>query len=151
MDNVYYVYVHNHPKTNETVYVGKGCYGRAWDVTRNRNGHPDHLSWMKTLCEEGYLPYDWVWIIHKGLSEKEAFEKEKEYLHKHGTTRFNRQSGERNNKAKLTDTQALNIYDRCLTGESKRKIAIEFGVSPSAVHMIANRKQWKAVTACRMK
>jgi hypothetical protein len=144
-DKIYYVYLHCDPVSNEIVYVGKGCYGRAWDVTRNRVGHPEHLAWLKQLSAKGYLPSDWVEIISKNLSEAEAFSLEKQTLHMVGTRRFNRQSGERNYQSKLTDKQACEIFIR---DEPHKKLAEEFGVSRSAISMIKSRKQWRAATAC---
>lgn len=147
----YYVYIHIDPVTEKTMYVGKGCYGRAWDVTRSRNGHPDHLSWMKDLVDRGYLPIDWVRIIKYQLTEEEAFTHEKEYLHSIGGALFNRQSGEDNYQAKLTNIQAQEIYLKTQDGIKHQTLADEYNVSRSAISMIANRKQWRAATACLLK
>lgn len=144
---IYYVYRHIHPESKETVYVGKGCYGRAWDVTRNRTGNPEHVAWCKKLCEVGYIPQDWVVIDRRGLTEEQAFSIEKERLHTYGCPKFNRQSGQKNYQAKLTDKQAQEIFLRAST-EKHSHLAEEFGVSRSAVSMIASRKQWRATTAC---
>lgn len=148
--NKYYVYLHRDPDTKAVVYVGKGCGGRAWDVSRNRGGHPDHMEWMNTLMQDGYLPMDWVTILHKNLPEEVAFSLEKEYLHTQGCPMYNRQSGERNNKAKLTDEQAREIYLLAKTTTHK-ELADRYGISRSAVSMIASRKQWRAATACLLK
>lgn len=144
----FYVYAHIEPGTETIVYVGKGCYGRAWDVTRNRNGHSAHLDWMKKRSNEGYLPTDWVRILYKHLSEEEAFRLEKQVLHTYGTTKFNRNSGERNHRALLTDDQAKEIYIRAHSGELHRALAEEFNCSRPAISMINTRKQWRAATAC---
>lgn len=146
-DPIFYVYIHRSPIDHELVYVGKGCGGRAWDVTRNRGEHHDHQKWMQNLMEMGYLPSDWVTIVYRGLTEEDAFSKEKEFLHSNGTTRFNRQSGERNNQAKLTDAQVKEIFIRAKK-QNHQELANEFGVSRSAISMIASRKQWRATTAC---
>ena len=45
--NNYCVYIHVDPRNGNLVYVGKGKYGRAWDVTRARAGHHEHSEWMK--------------------------------------------------------------------------------------------------------
>lgn len=141
----YYVYRHIHPETKETVYVGKGCYGRAWDVTRNRGGNPEHLEWCKGLADVGYLPSQWVVVDRQGLEESEALRVEKNYLHTKGRPQFNRQSGEKNYQAKLTDQQARDIFQRI---DLHKTIAQEYGVSRSCISMIKSRKQWKAATAC---
>ncbi len=155
---MYYVYTHTDPRSHELVYIGKGCGnrfkdlnrkgcgGRAWDVTRNRGGHLEHQIWMQNLMIEGYIPSDWVTVIYRNLSELEAFSKEKLTLHTNGTTRFNRQSGERNYQAKLSDEQAREIYVRAKT-ENHSALAVEFKVSRAAISMINTRKQWKAATA----
>ena len=146
-DRTYYTYCHREPISGEIVYIGKGKHGRAWDVTRARGQHKEHQEWMLHLSKEGYIPRDWVHIGSTRLTEKEAFMLEKDWLHKNGTTRFNRQSGERNHQSKLTDKQAIEIFLRCKQGENHQKLADEFEVSRSAVSMIASRKQWKTTTA----
>ena len=148
---IYYVYVHVVPHTKDIMYVGKGCYGRAWDVTRNRDGHPKHLDWMKSLVNAGYLPSDWVKIVKHRLTEAQAFAYEKEYLHSIGGADFNRQSGENNFQAKLTNLQAQEIYLKAKSGSNHQTLADQFGVSRSAISMIASRKQWRAATACLAK
>lgn len=144
----YYVYLHVDPITGETVYVGKGTLGRAWDVTRVRKKHHhEHCSWMLSLSEQGYLPTDWVHILERNLTEDEAFSKEKEYLHNNGKLKFNRQSGEDNYQAKLTDSQAREIYKLANFDKLKHKeIADKYKVSRTCVSMIASGKQWKATT-----
>lgn len=142
----YYVYLHIDPETKEIVYIGKGSGGRAWDVTRDRNHHIEHLTWMKNLISKGFLPCDWVEIKSKSLSDAEARKEELKLLHNQ-LTKFNRQSGERQHQAKLTNEQVINIYKRVHNKEKPVDLAKEFGVSKAAVYMIANRKQWKSVTA----
>jgi hypothetical protein len=144
----YYVYKHVDPLYGMTVYVGKGCGGRAWDVTRNRNGNKEHLEWMLELCELGYSPDEWVVIIQRDLDEETALRIESEYRHTNGCPIYNRQSGEKNYQAKLTDKQAREIFQRAKAGEKHGDLSEEFGVSRSAVSMIASRKQWRAATAC---
>lgn len=141
----YYVYTHEHPETGETVYVGKGTGGRAWDVTRCRGKHKDHQFWMIERMENGYVPSDWVKIVWSNLTEEIAYQKEKELLHEIGGTCFNRQSGERNYQAKLTDDQAREIFK---STELHRVLAEMYGVSRTCIHMIKSRKQWRAATAC---
>lgn len=141
----YYVYTHQHPSTGHTVYVGKGTGGRAWDVTRCRNKHRQHQEWMLTLMEEGFVPSDWVVIVLKGLTESDAFAGEKELLHTLGGTEFNRQSGERNYQAKLTDAQAREIY---ISNENSGTLSRLYGVSRAAIQHIKTGKQWRAATAC---
>lgn len=146
--NNFYVYIHFDPQTKEIVYVGKGKYGRAWDVTRARKESPEHQEWMMLQSELGYLPTDWVQIEGRNLTESEAFQLEKKTLHRNGVTRFNRQSGEKQHQAKLTDKQAIEIYHRVWKNKEKiRTLAKEFGVSPACIYMIRDKKQWKTTLA----
>ena len=147
--NKYYVYKHTDPNTAEVVYFGKGCHGRAWDVTRSRTENKEHQNWMLLLSENGFTPDDWVQIVKKGLSEDEAFKTELEYFHTNGQPKFNRTAGEKNHQAKLTDIQAKEIFKLTKTTKLTHKdIAKEYNVSRTAISMIASRKQWKAATAC---
>ena len=49
----YYVYLHQHPKTDEVVYVGMGQRDRAWNVHVRQT---EHSQWMEDLLKEGYNP-----------------------------------------------------------------------------------------------
>lgn len=148
MSNVYYVYKHIDPRTQEVVYIGKGRGGRAWDVTRSRAEYKEHQEWMTSLMEKGHTPDEWVVIVTKGLSEKEALLEESNTRHAQGVCRFNRQSGQRNYQAKMTDAQALEAYDLVKNKKWQHKdVAAKFGVSRSAISMLVTGKQWRAVTA----
>ena len=148
--NNYYVYLHKDPTTKEIVYVGKGRHGRAWDVTRCRTENKDHQNWMLEQSEKGFLPSDWVTILEKNLTEKEAFSAETVWMHEHGSPEFNRTSGQKNHQAKITDDQAREIF-KLASIKQHKEIAEEYGISRSAVSMIATRKQWRAATACLIK
>ena len=144
----YYVYVHFEPDYElEIVYVGKGKYGRAWDVTRNRKYNSEHFEWMEELYELGYLPTDWTKIIHRGLSEKDAFDIEKAYMHNNGAPVFNKNAGQYNHQAKLTNEQAREAYRLAKSGMLHQEIADLYGVGRSTISMIACGNQWKAATA----
>lgn len=148
IDKRWYVYQHLDPETHEIVYVGHGTLGRAWDVSRNRNQHIDHQDWMYGLTSKGYIPSDWARILQANLTKEEARELEKEYLQSR-TYRFNRQRGQMNYQAKITDAEARAIFLSCKCKEgTQQEIAEKYGVSRSCVAMIASRKQWRAVTAC---
>jgi hypothetical protein len=142
----YYVYCHIDPLTKEIVYVGKGCGGRAWDVTRARGNHVEHQNWMKELCSIGYTPDEWVCIISKGLDDKTARKQETNLLHQTGTTRFNMQSGERQHRSKMTNEQAISAFRLRDEGYAHKDIAELYGVSRSAISMLLSGRQWKAVT-----
>lgn len=142
----FYVYQHIDPRTNEVVYVGKGCGGRAWDITRSRGEHKEHQNWMIDLTNLGYVPSDWVFIYQKNLCEQDAFSIEKNLLHSLGVLPFNRQTGERQHQAKLTNKQALEVFQLRNDGLTHKEISSKFGVSRSAISMLLSGKQWKAVT-----
>lgn len=150
MNNIYYVYEHFDPETKQIVYFGKGCYGRAWDVTRARRENKEHQLWMKELSSRGYLPSDWVYIRERELSEKEALELEHYLINNYGP-RFNTQAGEKQHQAKLTNEQAIEIYE--LANQKKdtpryplhQELANKYNVSRACISMIANVKQWKSV------
>ena len=144
----FYVYMHRCPLTSEIVYVGKGTGGRAWDVTRSRGTFKEHQTWMLELIDQGYVPSDWVFIIHKGLDEREAFNREKEFLYANGHVRFNRYSGERQHQAKLSDQDAIDIYKLAwTTKEPHSSIAARYGVCRTVISMIKHKKQWKTTLA----
>lgn len=146
MKSKYYVYLHKHPQSGEVVYVGKGVNGRAWDVTRSRAGNEGHLNWMLSLTDLGWLPCDWVEIVHKELSQEDAFSLEKSYLHQHGPLPFNRQCGELQHQSKLSNNDAKELFRLSWSGEFTRKeLADLFGVCPSNVSMVKYKKQWKTV------
>jgi hypothetical protein len=67
--NIDYVYLHRHPVTNETLYVGKGVDSRAWNML---NRHPDHTALLYTFLQEGHSPGSWVSLVKWGLTEYEA-------------------------------------------------------------------------------
>jgi len=67
--NIYYVYLHRHPVTKETLYVGKGVDSRAWNML---NRHPDHTAMLYKFLQEGHPPGSWVSLVKWGLTEYEA-------------------------------------------------------------------------------
>lgn len=79
----FYVYLHQHPKTNEVVYVGIGTKARAWAVNVSGSRSKEHNAWMEELLEEGYLPTDWVRIVIKGRTKNVALKIESEEIDKY--------------------------------------------------------------------
>lgn len=69
-ENIYYIYKHTRIDTNEVFYVGKGCRNRAY----TRNGRNPY--WKHITAKSEYI----IDIIESGLSEEEAFSKEKELI-----------------------------------------------------------------------
>ena len=78
----YYVYFHKQYK--EMVYVGKGCYARAWEIWRRSSYHSD---WIYSRIELGNRA-NYVEIYEDLLSEEEAIELERELI-KEYKPRFN--------------------------------------------------------------
>jgi DNA invertase Pin-like site-specific DNA recombinase len=53
---------------------------------------------------------------------------------KHGTMLC----GDKSRMAKITDEQALKIIERCAAGESRRSIAVEYGIAKTTVQAIVS-------------
>jgi hypothetical protein len=54
-------------------------------------------------------------------------------------------TGERNGHAKLTADDVRAIRYMVDSGESYRAVAMQYGVSPSSIYGIANRRRWKHI------
>jgi group I intron endonuclease len=74
MENKFYIYAHINPLFNKIFYIGKGSDKRAWD----KRGRSEY--WNNTVKKYGYI----IDILEEGLSEEEAFEKEKWYIKRIG-------------------------------------------------------------------
>ena len=85
----YYVYRHYDPDTNETVYIGKGSGGRAWDArptTRGNNGGSEaHCEW---ICEQVLDRKEFVEVLATRLFSGEALRFE-ELLREQLNPKFN--------------------------------------------------------------
>lgn len=75
----WYVYEHYDPFTGETRYVGVGTLNRAWNMqkpannaTRNGGRTVDHYGWLMGLAAAGFTGDQFVRIIARGLTKKEA-------------------------------------------------------------------------------
>lgn len=73
-DNIHYVYYHIDPRTEEIVYVGHGCYERAWICRTTGPGRSvEHAAWCLELMQLGYTPQDWVrvhiWKVTKNVAK----------------------------------------------------------------------------------
>jgi hypothetical protein len=73
MGNKYYIYAHINPVKNEIFYIGKGTGNRK--IRKERNPF-----WGNTVKKYGYI----IDILEEGLTEAEAFEREKFYIQKIG-------------------------------------------------------------------
>jgi hypothetical protein len=75
MENLFYLYQHIDPETQELKYLGIGQYDRAWCVRRNQR-KTEHVLWLESLYEKGFTLADVVKITDNKLTKKEALEKE---------------------------------------------------------------------------
>ncbi len=61
------------------------------------------------------------------------------------TSRGRHQRGSRSGRAKITESQALDIRRRAAGGEARAVLAQSFGLSTSGIGMIVNRRTWTHV------
>lgn len=101
----YYIYLHITLSTNKVFYIGKGK-GNRYKSKQNRNKY-----WLNTVNKYGYYP-----LIYKdNLTEKEAFELEKELIIFYSTiTNLTNltDGGEGTSGYKYTEEQKKNCVDR---------------------------------------
>lgn len=60
--------------------------------------------------------------------------------------RANKPTGIENNRAKLTEKEVIEIYERANSGDSGRMLAREFGISTSVVSKIKRGQNWTHLT-----
>lgn len=75
-----YVYNHINPETGDVVYVGMGRKDRAWHYRVSMSRKEAHETYLNGLEEKGFLPYDWVVITHRNLTEEQAKQIEKDQI-----------------------------------------------------------------------
>ncbi len=71
--NVFYVYAHLN-SDDEIVYIGKGCFGRAWDC-KGRSG--SHSLWMNNNIHNNT---NFVKILESRLLSSDALDIERELI-----------------------------------------------------------------------
>jgi hypothetical protein len=80
----HYVYIHFHPQhpddINYVVYVGKGTDGRAWS---RRERQKDHSHWMRDWQDLGFTPDQYVKVVFRGLTAKQALNLEAQLIKLH--------------------------------------------------------------------
>lgn len=135
--DTHYVYSHTDPRNNEIVYIGHGWKSRAWTngsygtVLRSK----DHVDWLEEINNEGYLPCDFVHILHRGLSKSEACQKEQDLI-REIKPRFNKPLGLGNLKVNKDNFILMNNLRA--KGVSYQKIAEEVGLSTMTVYRAIN-------------
>ena len=136
---IYYVYKHVDPRTDELIYVGHGCRGRAWIHGSKRNclRSQDHLNHLESMTLDGFVPTDWVYIEYQGLDKSSACQIEQEIIRLERPT-YNRSLGKHNLKV------TPEIYELCkalrLKGCSYAVISEEVGLSPMTVYRALNNQ-----------
>jgi hypothetical protein len=75
------------------VYIGIGKAWRAWATGSTRLSNPAskgygrrdlwHAGWLEEQYAKGFLPSDWVKIIHRQLDKKFAMDIEKQLIETH--------------------------------------------------------------------
>lgn len=75
-ERIFYVYGHV-DVGGDVVYVGKGKYQRAWEVNGRQ---PAHRAWLKKQHGSARDPKHIVVIVEYGLTEREAFDFERQSI-----------------------------------------------------------------------
>ena len=83
-DFIYYVYKHVDPRTDELLYIGHGCRGRAWvhgsdkSVLRSQ----EHLAYLESMTQDGFVASEWVFVLNSGLTKSDACAIEQDLIRK---------------------------------------------------------------------
>lgn len=136
---MFYVYKHVHPKTGVLLYVGYGQGERAWRTgqARSRIRNKDHSIELDRLLSEGYLPSDWVEVVHRGLEQKEAYNLEQQMI-KELKPRYNVDQQEI--QTKLTKEQFDEMKSLRASGATYKSVASKVGVSTMTAWYHLNNK-----------
>ncbi len=134
---VYYVYIHVDPATKEVLYVGKGTRHRAWVYqeskwTKNEKYRSQpHLRRLCKLVRDGFLPGDWVKIVERSLTNRQALDREKEYIKKLSPT-YNAKFGTGYTKLTLAKLKrGISLYKK---GIQTAEIARRLGVTHTIIY-----------------
>ena len=136
---IYYVYSHIDPRTDELIYVGHGCRGRAWIHGSKRTclRSQEHLDHLESMTLDGLVPTDWVYIVQQGLDKSSACQLEQEIIRSE-KPKYNKPAGEK--LLKVTPE----IYDLCKAlredNNSYAVISEEVGLSPMTVYRALNNQ-----------
>lgn len=138
-DIIYYVYEHVDPRTQELIYIGHGCRGRAWthgsDKTALRS--QEHLAHLEDMTINGYTADHWVRIIYSSLTKSEACETEQDLI-RNRKPRYNKPQGFKN--LKLSPEQVTLCQEMREDGMFYHRIAEEVGVSTMTVYRALNNQ-----------
>lgn len=136
-DYIYYVYKHTDPRTEEVIYIGHGCRGRAWIHGSKRTclRSQDHLDHLESMTQDGFIPTDWVTILHSGLDKSSACQIEQTLIREICPT-YNKASGKHN--LKITPEIFALCKELRNDGMYYSDIANEVGVSAMTVYRALN-------------
>lgn len=134
--NIYYIYFHVIPETEELVYIGKGSRGRAWHCAESNSRSEEHAKWMNDLILRGYTPDAWVRIVESSLTEEDALAKELQLIHEKRPI-FNSKRG---HTCKLTSEDLNEIKRLRELGQSYDTISKEIGVSTMTIFRAFNNR-----------
>lgn len=136
-DLIYYVYQHKDPRSDELIYIGHGCRGRAWTHGSDRSvlRSQEHLAHLESMTVDGFHAGDWVYILHSGLSKSDACKIEQELIRKYSPT-YNKPQGKTN--LRLTPEQFTVCQEMRKDGMFYHDIANEVGVSTMTVYRALN-------------
>ena len=130
---IYYVYSHVDPRTDEIIYVGHGCRGRAWIHGSKKTclRSQEHLNHLESLTQDGFVATDWVVILAQGMDKKSAAQLERTMIEDLEPT-YNKRQGEKIMKVTadmLTEMESLRHSPFKDGGLSYKLIADVVGVS----------------------
>jgi len=138
-DYIYYVYKHVDPRTDELIYVGHGCRGRAWIHGSKKTclRSQDHLNHLESMTTDGFIARDWVEVVSQGLPKSDAAKLEQGLIRDLNPT-YNKPQGK--HLLKLSPEQ----YGVCQRlreeGFFYHQIADEVGVSTMTVYRALNNQ-----------
>ena len=136
-DYIYYVYKHVDPRSDELIYIGHGCRGRAWTHGSDKSvlRSQEHLAHLESMTVDGFVPPHWVHIIHSGILKSDACKIEQELI-RELNPKYNKPQGKQN--LKLTPEQYNLCSEMRDDGMFYHQIANEIGVSTMTVYRALN-------------
>ena len=134
---VYYVYFHTDPDTQEVMYIGFGTGERAWIGRCNNRNNSEHVEWLASQQAKLRTPDEYVSIEFKSFDKNEALAKERELI-EDLAPKFN-YTGKWEWCMVLNEEQLKSArYLRDETGLSYKAIATEIGVSTMTIYRALN-------------
>lgn len=134
----FYVYLHVHPTTDKIMYVGYGSGGRGWVCSSTSRKNKDHFDWIRNLLKDGKTPDQFVTVVKRDLSMKEADELERKLIKQHQPP-FNRIFVQ--SQTSLTKKQCASIARLRKRNVSYEKIAQRVGTTAMSVWRFVNLKK----------